>query len=500
MDKKPITLDDLPEKQQMEFKNFIAYAKNAKLILRDMNQVNLQGDFFKKYKREDVVKWLETPQKFEKKLIEISKYCYMVSPHYRRLCDYFSKMSLLSYVVVPYKLDNTKFKKKQFLSDYKSTIDYLQVMNIPSEYEKIISEMFVSDVAYVYEYSTDDSYFCRLLPYDRCEISSIIDGVYQFQFDFQYFDKYPKQLVNYGSEFIAKYELYKKDSRNYRWQQLNDKHSFALKLSDNVSYAIPIFGNLITTIFDLEDIRQIEKTKNKLAVYKLLLMKLPVDEEGNFTGGDFNKALEYFDFLQECVDETVGVGMTPYEVKDYDFQNAGTANQVNAYSDSVSQFFTASGVSELLFNSVKSSSATISNSIKNDSEMVSHIHRMIERVINKKLKQFKNTYLFSMKMLDITTYNQKEFIDNIMKAAQYGVEGSKLLLPSALGYTPAEAYGAGKLEDALGFCDKWKPLNSSNTQSSKEKSINQGGRPIEEDSENENTIKSREIDNRNNDV
>lgn len=493
---KEIKLDDLSDKQKMEFKNFVAYAKNAKLILRDMNQANLQGEFFKKYKREDVVKWLETPQKFEKKLIEISKYCYMVSPHYRRICDYFSKMSLLSYVVVPYKINQEKFKKKQFLADYKDNIDYLQVMNIPDEYAKLITEIFISDVAYVYEYATNDSYFCRLLPYDRCEITSIIDGVYQYQFDFQYFEKYPKQLLNYGSEFITKFELYKKDRTKFRWQQLDDKHSFALKLSDNIPYAIPIFSNLITTIFDLEDLRQIEKTKNKLAVYKLLLMKLPVDEEGNYAGGDFNKALEYFDFLTECVDETVGVGMSPYEVQDFNFENAGTANQVNAYSDSVSQFFTASGVSELLFNSSKSSSATISNSIKNDSEMIFHIHRMIERVLNKKMKQRDTVHKFCVKVLDITTYNQKEYIDNAMKQAQYGVGGSKLLLPASLGYTPAEVYGSTVLEDCLDLCNKWQPLNSANTQSGKD-TTNQGGRPTVDDNQlSDAGIQTRENDNR----
>ena len=493
---KEIKLDDLSDKQKMEFKNFVAYAKNAKLILRDMNQANMQGEFFKKYKREDVVRWLETPQKFEKKLIEISKYCYMVSPHYRRICDYFSKMSLLSYITVPYKINQEKFKKKQFLSDYKDNIDYLQTMNISDEYPKLITEIFIADVAYVYEYATKDSYFCRLLPYDRCEITSIIDGVYQYQFDFQYFEKYPKQLANYGSEFIAKFELYKKDRIKFRWQQLDDKHSFALKLSDNIPYAIPIFANLITTIFDLEDLRQIEKTKSKLSVYKLLLMKLPLDEEGNYTGGDFNKALEYFDFLTECVDETVGVGMSPYEVQDFNFENAGTANQVNIYSDSVSQFFTASGVSELLFNSSKSSSATISNSIKNDSEMIFHIHRMIERVINKKLKQRDKTYKFSIKMLDITTYNQKEYIENILKMAQVGESTSILSIPSAMGFTPSEAYGADILVFNVDYVNKWKPLQSSHTTSSKDLTKD-GGRPTIEDSENENTVKSKETDNRN---
>lgn len=496
-EKKQITLDDLSDKQKMEFKSFMTYAKHAKLILRDMNQANVQGEFFKKYKREDVVKWLETPQKFEKKLIEISKYCYMVSPHYRRICDYFSKMSLLSYIVLPYKLNKKNFKKRQFLDDYKTTIDNLQVMNIQNEYAKLITEMFIADTVYVYEYSTNDSYFCRILPYDRCEISSIVDGVFQFQFDFQYFDKYPKQLVNYGSEFIAKYELYKKDKSKYRWQQLNDKHSFALKLSDNVPYAIPIFANLITTIFDLEDLRQIEKTKNKLAVYKLLLMKLPVDEEGNFTGGDFNKALEYYDFLCESVDETVGVGMSPYDVKDYTFENAGTTNNINTYSESVSQFFTASGVSELLFNSSKSSSATISSSIKNDSEMVFHIHRMIERVVNKKLKQAKTEYLFSIKMLDVTTYNQKEVIENVMKGAQVGESTSILSLPAAMGFTPAESYGSDVLVKELDLVNKWNPVKSSHTQSGNSDITNKGGAPKKDDDQlSESGVQTRNSDNR----
>lgn len=486
------------DSQRINMINFASFAKQAKLILKDMNNNTNSIEFFKKYNREDVVRWIETPQKFQKKLIEISKYCYLVSPHYRRVCDYFSKMSLLSYIVTPYKLNEKGFSKKQFLSSYKSNIDYLNVMSIKNEYEKIISEMIIADTAYVYEYSTNDSYFCKLLPFDYCEISSVVDGVYQFQFDFSYFDKYPKQLINYGSEFISKYEIYKKDRKNFRWQQLDDETSFAIKLSDNIPYSIPIFSNLITTIFDLEELRKLEKAKSKLNIYKLLLMKLPLDEEGNFAGGDFNKALEYYDFLSECVDDTVGIGMSPYEVKDFNFEQSGTASQVNAYSESVSSFFTASGVSELLFNSAKSSSATISNSIKNDSELISHIHRMIERVINKKLKQFPYKYKFEIKFLDITPYNQKEYLDNVMKAAQYGVAGSKTLLPACLGYEPSQVYGTTILEECLDYVNKWKPLNSSNTQSTMQNDL---GRPtVDDDKLSESGIKTRENDNRKDDV
>lgn len=490
---------EITDEQRMKLMNFALFAKQAKMILKDMNQTNLQGEFFKKYNREDVIKWIDTPQKFEKKLIEISKYCYMVSPHYRRVCDYFSKMSLLSYVAVPYKLDMKKFDKKNFLECYKNTIDILGVMNIKNEWEKIITELFVADVAYVCEYKTDDSYFCRLLPYDRCQISSNIDGVLQFQFDFQYFDKYPKQLSNYGEGFISKYNIYKKNRTKYRWQELNDENSFAVKLSDNVNYSIPIFANLITTIFDLEDLRKIEKAKDKLNIYKLLLMKLPLDENGNFAGGDFDKALEYYDFLSECVDDNVGIGMSPYEIQDFSFEQSGTASQVNAYSESVSSFFTASGVSELLFNSSKSSSATISSSIKNDSEMVCHIHRMIERVINKKLKQFPDKYKFEIKMLDVTTYNQKEYIDSLLKACTYGAPIKNELL-ACFGYTPAQSYGTSILEDCLDIVNSWKPLHSSNTQSGSN-TTDEGGRPKIDDTElSDAGVQTRENDNRKDDV
>ena len=63
---------------------------------------------------------------------------------------------------------------------------------------KLSQRMFREDVFYGYEYSTNDSFFIKKMPYKSCAITSIIDGVYGYQFDFSFFDKYPKKLKMYG--------------------------------------------------------------------------------------------------------------------------------------------------------------------------------------------------------------------------------------------------------------------------------------------------------------
>ena len=102
-----------------------------------------------------------------------------------------------------------------------------------------------------------------------------------------------------------------------------------------------------------------------------------------------------------------------------------------------------------------------------------------------------------MKMLDVTTYNQKEVIENVMKGAQVGESTSILSLPAAMGFTPAESYGSDVLVKELDLVNKWNPVKSSHTQSGSDVT-NKGGAPKkDEDQLSEAGIQTRENDNRN---
>ena len=54
---------------------------NAKIILKELNEKGLSNYFFRKYKKEDVSKWLSDPERFEVQLRGVSRYLYNVSSH-----------------------------------------------------------------------------------------------------------------------------------------------------------------------------------------------------------------------------------------------------------------------------------------------------------------------------------------------------------------------------------------------------------------------------------
>lgn len=475
------TKQEIVESQKLQFDYALQYMKTARLILRDLENEQQSNTFFKKYKREDVLKWLENPSKYEDKLIEICRYLAGVSQHFRRLYEYFGKMSMLSYIVLPYKLDEKNFDKELFVKQYKNTIDRLEVMNIKNEFGKVIDTMFREDVVYCYEYSTKDSYFIKLMPYQYCRITSIIDGVFGYSFDFSYFDKYPKKLKMYGEEFQLKHELYKntKDKKKLRWQEIDSKKSFALKLSDSIDYVIPMFANLIPFLYDIEDIKQLDKSKQEMDNYKLLMMRLELDDDGNYKI-DYSEYKKFYDMIASVLPKNIGIGMSISDIKDFTFERSGTANEISAYSQAQKDFWDSAGVNASIFTGDTSTAAAINAGLNSDQSLVFYVHRMIERVINRKLKQDSGKYKFKINILDVTRYNQKEYIDNLIKVSTYGTP-IKLAICSALGYTPSDTYSMTVLEDVLDIVNKWEPLKSSNTLSGD--SNDEGGRPQKDEDE-----------------
>jgi len=493
MDEKDSTVIDQDSQKAQFNTTALEYMKTAKLILRDMEKEQMTTQFFSKYKREDVIRWLRAPSKHGSQLIHICRHLAGVSQHFRRLYEYFGKMSMLAYIVLPYKLNETNFDKKKFQQNYKTVIDNLEVMNIKNEFAKIIDVMFREDVAYCYEYKTSDSYFIKLLPADYCEITTIVDGVLGYSFNFSYFDRHPNKLSMYGEEFENKYKLCQANRTKYKWQEIDTDRSFALKLSDNIDYVIPMFANLIPFLYDIEDIKQLDKNKKELDNYKLLIMKLETNDSGDYKI-DYKEYEKFYNMINSVLPKNIGIGMSLTDLQDITFERSGTANEISSYSQSQSDFWSSAGVSELLFNGSKSSSATISNSIKNDSQLVFYVHRMIERVINRKLKQRKEKYKFKINILDVTQYNQKEYLDNLIKTSTYGVP-VKMAILAVFGYTPSDVYGMTVLEDVLDLTSKWKPLQSSNTQSSDVNS--EGGAPVKDDDElSDSGSKTRDNDNR----
>src|SRR5690606_9425655 len=103
----------------------------------------------------------------------------------------------------------------------------------------------------------------------------IEDGVFNYAFDFSYFDKNKKKLDQYPIEFTKKYEIYLKDRKN-KWIELDSKNTICIKINEDLDYPIPPFSNLFEAVFDIEEYKELKKAKTKIDNYAVLIHKIPM--------------------------------------------------------------------------------------------------------------------------------------------------------------------------------------------------------------------------------
>jgi len=470
-------------KEDAEFQKFMInnYAQLARYIKKDLNSnQQYQYIFHKEFNKDDVMKWLANPSKYEKKLRDLSRFLYDSSSHYKRLIQYFSTILTFDYTVQPYgikKYDKDKKTIENIKNKYIAIIEYLDVMNLKHEFLKVTERAWIDDVVYLYEYRLNDSYFLEALNPDYCAINSIEDGCLDYSFNFQYFTAYPKELDRFPEEFHQKYEAYKNDTKNKKWQEIDSSKSMCIKVNENLDYCIPPFAGIFEELYDIEDYKMLKKAKTELDNYLLLTANIPYKKDKNSsTENDFALGLDiaerYFGMMVENLPDQVGAILSPFDSVDaikID-QSDKTSNKVMEAEESL---YNSAGVSQLLFNSSGATGSTMTNSIISDETLSFKLLRQFERWVNKKLKDVNKVIKFKVSFLDITKYNQDKYVARLKEASTLGLP-VKLEYCAALGKTPSEIYNTTILEnDVLNIVNDWIPLSSSYTQTENDKN----GRP-----------------------
>lgn len=455
---KPLDRDDIVFQKLMQ--NF---SKLAKYIYKDLNNnKDSLYTFSKSFKKEEVLKWISSPARYEKQLRNLSRFLYNSSSHYKRLLKYFAYMPTFDYVIeLKGVSDFSALKPDVVEKKYLETCNFLENMNIKQEFQKVNIRAWIDDVAYFYEYKTNVSYFLNELDPDYCQINAIEDGCYNFSFDFSYFNKYPEKLEIFGGEFVEKYNLYKTDTKNFKWQELDSKHTLCIKICET-DYPVPPMVCLFPCLYDLEDIKMLQKSRIELENYLILVAKIPYlnnkDTANNFAL-TLDKALEYFQMMSGELPDQIGSILSPFEeissVK-LERQDRERDNVTSAEA----QLFSEAGVSQLLFSNNSAAGAALSAGIRTDEDVAFAIVRQYERWLNRKLKDFCKIIYFKIEILNISEHNRKDVIAYLKESATLGAP-NKLRYCAALGMTPASVIHMLYLEnDVLKIIDRFKPLQS----------------------------------------
>lgn len=465
------------------------YFAISKMPIRDPN-LPQTDTVFPMYSKRDIGRFLAHPERFEKQLRKAIQYIYASSPHFRRLIQYFSTLSDMSYIVEPYKIDPKNTNAKTLGINYRRTLKALAAMNIKSQFAKIITICLKEDVFYGTLWVTDNHITLQRLPSDYCTISSVEENVPNVSFDFRYFSRHPEMLMNYPEEFRIKYTEYrkalsgvdaKKRVRITPWIELDSPTSFAVKYnSDILTYAIPPFAGILREVYDIEEYKRLKLSRAAIENYAMLWMKLPMDKDGNWLI-DYKKAKDFWSNLDAVLPDEIGSVLTPMDIEKIGFEKNNNSGDDDTITGAEQNLFTAAGVSSLLFNNTKASANALNLSIKADQGITYTIVKGIEDAINRYIQHQKYGKNFRVNFLDCSPYNRKEYGDACLKAASYGLPMISMYAASQ-GLDQEELDAMSFLEtDVLQLQDTFKPLVSSSQMSSSdldsEAATDEGGAP-----------------------
>lgn len=459
------------------------FANLNRVIMRDLN--NTTAPTFYLYSKDDITTYLSNPYTYEKQLRRAVTYIYGASPHFRRLIQYFVGLSDLAYIVEPYKIDPRKANVKTVNNNYRKVLNMLSSMNIDTQCPKILTTVLKEDVFYGTFWVTNDSITVQQLPSEYCAVSTIEGNVLNVNFDFSYFDSRSNLLEFYPAEFKKKYAVYQ-NNRMSKWIELDAPYSFAIKCNtDTLDYAIPPFAGLLREVYDLEDYKQLKKSKTTLENYAMVTMELPLNDDGTW-GIDLDKAKEFWRNLDAVLPEEVGSVLSPMKLQKIGFDRSNTGD-TDTIAEAEQNLFTAAGVSSLLFNNAKASANALSLSIKADQSITYGIVKSIGDAINRLIQSQSYGKNFRVNFLDVSTYNRKEAGEAYLKAASFGLPTISMYAASQ-GLGQAELDGMSFLEgQVLGLQDLFRPIQSSTQMSStdleKEGATDDGGAPQKSEGE-----------------
>ncbi len=472
----------------------LLYEKTKK-ALQQVNLTKTENRTFETFSKERLRTFMKNPKSNEDKLRSLSQFLYRFSQPYRRLIQYYAQMIDPSmYTVIP-KIQNlmsSELDENSVLTDVYNTCSAIRALNLRNQLLKFLIIAWREDTAYGYIYADETGSYIMPLDGNYCKISSIDteNNTYNFAFDFTYFRSHSDFLEYWDKEFKRKYDAYTSDT-SMRWQELDPERTFCIKVnSDDTTLSTPPFLAMFEQIIDLIDTQSIQKVKNELSIYKLLIFAMKTRQSAQsadqFTV-DTETVADYYNRILPLLPPEVSAILSPVDIETIEFKDNATED-VDMVATSMHNLFANAGSSQILDSSKISGSMAFETSMMVDSAQGLCLLPQIECWVNAYLTNSIHEHGF-VKFIRESIYTRKNRVTQIQTAAQYGVP-VKMEWGALLGYDPIDLIASQQLESALHLAEKWIPVQSSATMSSQgikglgsDVDPTQGGAPTKDASE-----------------
>lgn len=439
--------------------------KDAQRRYREYKTYYYESNNGRKYDKEQIRKFLERPQYYEKQLREVSLYLSSTSSHYLRMVYYLSTMLTLDHILIPNW--NNLIDEQEIINYFNKANLYINKFNIKHELLKIIPTIIIEDTFFGYESKDKNVSTIRKLPSNYCKIVGIDDGIFVFTFDFTYFNGREHLLRDYPKEFRRLYIEYRKTGIGE--QELNPNlGAICFKFRDDLTYNFPFLAPLFEELIELEDKKDMANNKELLSQYKLLVQKIPLRKDAKSEKDmlfDPKSVQIFHQNLSDSVPDRVSVVTSPMDIEELSLTGKTSLDDANL-SDAQEILFTSAGFGNI-FNSKNKGDASSKFANISDQSLMFKLLRQFERFFNSRLKkELCNKNIITIMFPDLTYFNRSKMKEEYLKLSQYGYPKSLVAISS--GMSQDQFLGLNKLENYLEIEKKLIPLSSAHTQSSSE--------------------------------
>ena len=442
-------------------------ATSAITNLRDIQKSN-RYTTISNYSKESVKSYIQNISSNEKNLRSLSRYLYYRSEIYYRLCKYYGNQIDLSIrnVVPTYNIVD-KNDTKSMLQQYQDTLDVLDTLNLNYEFRKAASITLREDVFYGCAYYTEgEGLFILPLDPDYMKIAGWFpDGSLAAAMDMSYFRSHAELLEYWQEPFQSMYNTYQ--STNEKYQVLPSEYNVCLKFrSEDWETVVPVLTPIFLSLIDLMDASDYQAVQQAANIYKLVWLEMKtLGQDVDDWAVNPDIMIQYFNrLLEDALPPYISGAIVPGELHEISFPDDATGDVTKVEKATKEILNTAGGAQILNLNSASNSTAFKYGVLADSMFSISTLIPQIELIVNRLLKSWLSNPC-RIRFFDVSIYQKDDFKKTILESCQNGFS-NKLLYNSLNGVTEKDTLAMNFLEEScLNLSEKFKPLNTSYTQS-----------------------------------
>lgn len=427
---------------------------------------------YTQYTKNNYRSYIQNPKNNEENLRQMSQFLARVCTPYLRILWYYATIPMFYWNLTPRINPAEEVDSKDIVNDYYIMGNRIENMRLSQIMRPIIFIALRDGAFYGITHEDEEAgnFFIQKLDPKYCKPVALQNGVWNFAFDLSYFgDSTNREFLEaWDPIFQQAYELYEEDRTNNRWQILDPTRTICIKADpSNYNETLPFFVGMFEGLLDLIDARTLQRNREIVENYKMIIQKLPFVKDSNSIDEfsiEIDTAMKFYNMLLNALPEGVGAAISPMDTDTIDFKPDD--NSASVLASAMNSLFDDSGVSEMLFNSSKSGSVGLDASIKTDIALSWQIVESIEQWIQRYISFREPEYQYDFEILRVDIFNKEKNITSELSLANSGIP-NKMKLAATAGISPIRLLSAMTFEnDILGLHKKFIPLQTSYTMSS----------------------------------